>query len=84
MRSGFVFRERPMIQVNRQRLLERFLRYVRIDTAADPASETYPSSEKQRVLGKLLAEELAAMSADGVVHDAHSLVHATRCFSLLG
>ncbi|TWT66041.1 peptidase T [Allorhodopirellula solitaria] len=59
------------------RLLERFLRYVRIDTAADPHSQTYPSSDKQFVLGKLLAEELTAMGIEGVEFTADGLVIAT-------
>jgi tripeptide aminopeptidase len=46
---------------------ERFLRYVVIDTQSDPASPTCPSTEKQKVLGSLLARELQAMG----IRDAH-------------
>ena len=46
---------------------ERFLRYVVIDTQSDPASPTCPSTEKQKVLGALLARELQAMG----IRDAH-------------
>lgn len=60
-----------------ERLLERFLRYVRIDTAADPQSDAYPSSEKQRVLGKLLSEELVAMGIEDVDFTSDGLVLAT-------
>ncbi|XZE19950.1 peptidase T [Pirellulaceae bacterium SH449] len=63
--------------INRERLLERFLTYVRFGTAADPQSNTYPSSPGQLVLGKLLAEELLAMGATEVEHDAFGLVWAT-------
>ncbi|QEF96027.1 Peptidase T [Stieleria maiorica] len=66
-----------MFEINRARLLDRFLRYVRIGTPADPGSETYPSSECQRELGKLLAAELSAMSADDVYQDEHALVYGT-------
>ena len=66
-----------MIEINRQRLLERFLRYVRLDTAADANSDTYPSTEKQLALGRVLAEELKQMSADDVCHDEFGLVYAT-------
>ncbi len=59
------------------RLLERFLRYVKVGTAADPESKHYPSSEGQGVLGKMLVEELTAMSAEGVQQDEHGLVWAT-------
>ena len=39
-------------------VLERFLRYVRIDTESDRDSQTYPSSAKQLDLLRLLTEEL--------------------------
>lgn len=66
-----------MFEINRTRLLDRFLRYVQIGTTADPLSTTYPSSECQRELGRLLAEELSAMAADDVIQDEHALVYAT-------
>ncbi|MGI8982425.1 MAG: peptidase T [Pirellulaceae bacterium] len=59
------------------RLLDRFLRYVRIDTTASDTSTTYPSSPGQLVLGKLLADELRQMGAADVEHDSHGLVWAT-------
>ena len=37
---------------------ERFLRYVQIDTTADPNSTSFPSSEKQKDLGRVLVDEL--------------------------
>ena len=39
-------------------LLERFNRYVQIDTRSDEDSDTFPSTEKQLVLLNMLAEEL--------------------------
>ena len=48
-------------------VLERFLRYVRIDTQSDPASKTTPSTEKQKNLGRVLAQELRNLG----VKDAH-------------
>lgn len=65
------------VRINRQRLLDRFLRYVRIGTAADPQSDAYPSSAGQRTLGELLCEELSAMSIDDAHHDEHALVWGT-------
>lgn len=47
---------------------KRFLTYVQIDTTADPESTTFPSSEKQKNLSKLLVEELLAIG----VSDAHT------------
>lgn len=59
------------------RLLERFLRYVRFGTAADPASTAYPSSSGQWELGRLLVRELTEMGAEEVSQDKHGLVWAT-------
>jgi tripeptide aminopeptidase len=59
------------------RLLDRFLRYVQIDTTASDSSTTYPSSPGQLVLGKILAEELQQMGAKDVEQDEHGLVWAT-------
>ena len=42
-------------------ITERFLKYVSFPTMSDEASETVPSTAKQLVLGKYLAEELTAM-----------------------
>lgn len=42
-----------------QSVTERFLRYVQIDTQADPESKTIPSSNKQLNLSKILAKELS-------------------------
>jgi tripeptide aminopeptidase len=47
--------------------LERFLKYVQIDTQSDPESKFYPSTEKQKDLGRILADELTQMG----VKDAH-------------
>lgn len=65
------------LHLRSDRLLERFLRYVQLDTAADPNSQTYPSSTKQLVLGKLLADELTAMGIEGVEFTRDGLVLAT-------
>jgi tripeptide aminopeptidase len=63
--------------MNRDRLLERFLRYVAVDTMADESSSSYPSSPGQLELGKILSDELTAMGLTDVCHDAHGLVLAT-------
>ena len=49
-----------------EKILDRFLRYVSVDTQSDPGSETQPSSRKQLDLLKMLKDELTAMgiSAD--------------------
>jgi tripeptide aminopeptidase len=59
------------------RLLDRFLRYVRIDTTADEHAATYPSSPGQLELGKLLLQELRDMGLADARQDEHGLVLAT-------
>ena len=63
--------------MNPERLLERFLRYVAIDTTADPAAEVYPSSAGQWTLGKLLVEELREIGLEDAEQDEHGLIWAT-------
>jgi tripeptide aminopeptidase len=56
---------------------ERFLRYVAIDTQSDPSSPTCPSTEKQKILGALLAAELRTMGIQDAHLDQHGYVYAT-------
>ncbi|MFI5144783.1 MAG: peptidase T [Ignavibacteria bacterium] len=56
---------------------ERFLRYVRIDTQSDPESRTYPSTEKQKNLGRLLVQELLEMGIKDAHLDNFGYVYAT-------
>jgi tripeptide aminopeptidase len=56
---------------------ERFLRYVRIDTQSDPQSKSYPSTEKQKNLGRLLVEELKTMGLADAGLDSYGYVYAT-------
>src|SRR3984957_5885506 len=58
-------------------LLDRFLRYVRIDTKADEKSTAYPSSPGQLVLGAMLRDELLALGLTDAVQNEHGLVFAT-------
>jgi tripeptide aminopeptidase len=58
-------------------VLERFLRYVRIDTQSDVASDTYPSTAKQRDLGELLARELGELGLEDATIDEHGYVFAS-------
>ncbi len=50
-------------------VVEKFLRYVKIDTQSWSPSDTFPSTEKQKDLGRLLAAELEAMGAGDVTFD---------------
>jgi tripeptide aminopeptidase len=63
--------------INQQRLLERFLRYVQIDTTAGEPGTCVPSSPGQLVLGKLLVEELRAMGLADAAQDQYGIVLAT-------
>lgn len=58
-------------------ILDRFCRYVRINTQAQEGSSTYPSSAGQWDLAKLLVEELQEMNAQDVEITEHALVYAT-------
>jgi tripeptide aminopeptidase len=58
-------------------VLERFLRYVQVDTQSDADSETYPSTMKQLDLGKMLAEELREIGLEEVELTEHGYVFAT-------
>lgn len=60
-----------------ERLLERFCRYVRVDTQADETSNTYPSTPGQLELGKILVSELRALGLDDAHQDEHGIVMAT-------
>ncbi|MEY4278589.1 MAG: hypothetical protein RL377_593 [Bacteroidota bacterium] len=56
---------------------ERFMRYVRIDTQSDPNSTSFPSTEKQKNLSQLLANELLAIGIQDAHLDAYGYVMAT-------
>ena len=56
---------------------ERFIRYAKIDTTADPESDTFPSSSKQKNLGKLLAKELNELGVQDVEMDKYGYVFGT-------
>jgi tripeptide aminopeptidase len=56
---------------------ERFLRYVQVDTQSDPQSNTSPSTEKQKDLGKILTEELIQIGLTDAHMDEWGYVYAT-------
>ena len=58
-------------------LLDKFLRYISIDTASNDQSSTQPSTEKQLNLSKLLVQELKAMGIDNATLDEYGYVMAT-------
>ncbi|HLO80161.1 MAG TPA: peptidase T [Chitinophagaceae bacterium] len=56
---------------------ERFIRYAKIDTQSDPHSSSYPSTEKQKDLGRLLVEELKTLGLGDAYMDDNGYVYAT-------
>ncbi|TDE16197.1 peptidase T [Dyadobacter psychrotolerans] len=58
-------------------VLDRFLRYVQIDTQSDPQSESFPSTAKQRDLSNLLVVELQGLGVEDAHLDEHGYVYAT-------
>lgn len=58
-------------------LLDRFLRYVRIDTQSDETSSTYPSTDKQLILSRMLADECRSLGLAEVTCDEFGIVMAT-------
>lgn len=65
------------ITIDKERLVERFLRYVAVDTQSDPESETFPSTAKQLTLLNLLLEEMLIMGLADVEIDPHGYVTGT-------
>jgi tripeptide aminopeptidase len=56
---------------------ERFLRYVQIDTQSNPQSNSFPSTEKQIVLSRMLVDELRQMGITDADLDEFGYVYAT-------
>lgn len=56
---------------------ERFLKYVSFDTMSDEFSETCPSSEKQKLLGAYLVEEMKSIGIEDARMDGHGYVYGT-------
>ena len=56
---------------------ERFLRYVSFDTTPDEFSETCPSTDKQKILGAALVEEMLSMGIADAHMDEHGYVYGT-------
>jgi len=57
--------------------VDRFLKYVTYDTQSDPESDTFPSTEKQKQLAKVLVEELKEMGLHDAALDEWGYVTAT-------
>ncbi|WP_353182612.1 peptidase T [Bosea sp. (in: a-proteobacteria)] len=62
----------------RDELLERFFRYVAVESQSDAAAKTLPSTPGQQRLAELLAQELRGLGLDDVVVDRHATVTAVK------
>jgi tripeptide aminopeptidase len=58
-------------------VFERFDRYARIDTQSDVAATQFPSTEKQKDLGRLLVQELKELGVEDAHLDEYGYVYAT-------
>lgn len=56
---------------------DKFMRYVRVDTQSDPESLTFPSTEKQKNLSRMLVEDLITMGVSDAEIDEWGYVFAT-------
>jgi tripeptide aminopeptidase len=64
--------------ITKQALIDRFFRYIKIDTQSDPENEdVFPSTEKQWVLAKMLEKELIEMGMSDVSLDENCYIMAT-------
>ena len=58
-------------------VLDRFLRYARIDTQSAPGVDASPSTEKQLDLSRLLRDELEEIGLEDVRLDEHGYVYGS-------
>ena len=58
-------------------LLDRFLRYVQVETTSSEENEACPSTPGQKVLGAMLAEELREMGVADARMDEYGYVYGT-------
>ena len=58
-------------------VIDRFLKYVSFDTQSNEESETCPSTEKQKLLGEALVEEMLAMGIADAHMDEHGYIYGT-------
>ena len=58
-------------------VIDRFLKYVSFDTQSNEDSETCPSTDKQKLLGAALVEEMLAMGISDAHMDEHGYIYGT-------
>jgi tripeptide aminopeptidase len=60
-----------------QQIIDRFVKYVTVDTQSDPENPEFPSSEKQWTLAKMLVDELNEIGLEDVTLDENCYIMAT-------
>ena len=60
-----------------QHIIERFIKYITIDTQSDPENSDFPSTEKQWNLAKVLVEDLKAIGLKNITLDDNCYIMAT-------
>lgn len=60
-----------------EKIVERFKKYIAIDTKSNENSDSCPSTKGQLELGSLLAKELKEIGLEDVKHDENGYVYAT-------
>jgi tripeptide aminopeptidase len=60
-----------------QHIIDRFTKYIKIDTQSDPNNEAFPSTEKQWNLAKILVEDLKDIGLQDVTLDDNCYIMAT-------
>jgi tripeptide aminopeptidase len=63
--------------MNREKIINRFISYIKIDTQSDPESDSTPSTEKQWNLANKLAKELEEIGMKEVSIDENAYIMAT-------
>ena len=53
----------------KSKVTEKFLKYIKVDTRSDENSSTFPSTEKQKNLGRILYEEMKELGVSDVYFD---------------
>ena len=67
----------PLAETLAEDLLERFQRYVRVDTQSSPETGAEPSTPGQLELGRMLVDELGEIGVEDAAMDDGGFVFAT-------
>lgn len=59
------------------KIVERFKKYIAVDTKSDETSDTVPSTKGQLELGRMLVEELKELGLEDIIQDKNGYVYAT-------